>query len=307
MGTSTISRIGAAFACVLLATQAWAADRDPARGGVDSEVESMLRDEALLSMGPRPRRGFLNSALLAAEGGGDMGDLVKKTQNPVADLISLPLQDNVTFGFGPEDKVLNVLNIQPVMPFRLSDDWNLITRTVLPLISQPSLGPGTGSEFGLGDTTFTAFLSPREEGAWIWGVGPVLLLPTSTSERLGAGQWGGGLSAVVLRMDGPWVYGLLVNNVWSVEGDVNAFLLQYFVNYNLSDGWYVNTAPILTANWKADSDNTWTVPFGVGVGRVFKAGKLPLNAMVGVYYNVEAPDGAGDWTLRLQIQFLFPK
>jgi hypothetical protein len=306
MGVTKTVRLLAAVSFLALAAATHAAEPAAVRD-LRAEFDNLLRDECCFVVEPRPHRGFLDAALLGAEGGADVSDLAKKTQNPVSDLISLPLQYNATFGFGPEDKVLSVLNIQPVIPFKLSDDWNLITRTILPLINQPSLGPGIDSKFGLGDTTITAFLSPREPGEWIWGVGPVLLIPTSSSDRLGAGQWGAGVSGLVLKMDGPWVYGVLVNNVWSFEGDVNTFLLQYFVNYNLSDGWYINTAPILTANWKADSDNTWTVPFGIGAGRVFKAGKLPLNAQVGFYYNVEAPDGAGDWTLRLQLQFLFPQ
>ena len=237
---------------------------------------------------------------------GHHGDLAHQAQNPIADLISLPFQNNTTFGVGPGDDALNVLNIQPVIPFKLGD-LNVITRTILPVIYQPEIVPGTGSEFGLGDAVITAFLSPAEPKGIVWGVGPVLLLPTSTSSRLGAGEWGAGAGAVALIMKGPWVAGGLAQQVWSFEGAVNQLLIQPFINYNLSNGWYLVTAPIITANWNADSSNTWTVPIGFGAGRVFKVGKQPINASVQVYYNAERPDTYGEWTLRIQFQLLFPK
>ncbi len=201
------------------------------------------------------------------------------------------------------------MNIQPVWPFDLNDDWNLITRTIVPVISQPASTPAQDREFGLGDTVFTAFLSPKDSGEWIWGVGPALLLPTSTDDRLGAGEWGAGPSAVVLTIRGPWVVGSLFSNVWSFTGDeqVNLFTWQYFVNYNLDDGWYLTSAPVITANWEANSDDTWTVPFGGGFGKIFRIGTQPINAQASAYYNVEKPDFGADWQLRLQVQLLFPK
>jgi hypothetical protein len=237
------------------------------------------------------------------------GELAKAAQNPVASLISVPFQNNTNFNFGPLEKTQNVLNIQPVWPFQLNEGWNLITRTIVPVVSQPALTPGQDRKFGLGDTVFTAFLSPKDSGQLIWGVGPVLLLPTSTDDRLGAGEWGAGPSAVVLTVQGPWVVGSLFSNVWSFTGDeqVNLFTWQYFVNYNLDDGWYLTTSPIITANWEADSDDTWTVPFGGGVGKVFRIGNQPMNVSAASYYNVEKPDSGADWQMRLQIQFLFPK
>jgi hypothetical protein len=233
-------------------------------------------------------------------------DLAKQTQNPVADLISLPFQNNTDFDVGPENDTRNTLNIQPVVPFKLDDSWNLITRTIFPVIDQPL--PGSGSEFGLGDTVFSAFLSPREEGSFIWGAGPVALLPTSTDDALGAGEWGGGVSAVALKMAGPWVFGALVNNIWSFESDaVNLFTLQPFVNYNLPDGWYLVSAPIMTANWEADSGERWTVPLGGGFGRVFSIGRQPINAGLQFYDYVETPTFGPEWQVRVQVQFLFPK
>lgn len=239
-------------------------------------------------------------------------DLAKAAQNPVANMISLPIQNNTNFGLGPHDRVQNTMNIQPVIPFGLSDNWNLITRTIVPVISQPDITSNSGSTFGLGDINATLFLSPAKPGKVIWGVGPVFLFPTATDDVLGAGKWGAGASAVVLTMPGNWVLGFLVNNVWSFagdsdRGDVNLFSFQYFINYNLPNGWYLTSAPIITANWEAESGNQWTVPFGGGFGKIFKVGNQPMNLSVQAFYNVEAPENGPDWTLRLQLQFLFPQ
>ena len=239
-------------------------------------------------------------------------DLAKAAQNPIANLISLPLQNNTNFGIGPDDETQNILNIQPVWPFSINKDWNLITRTILPVVSQPDvLTGGEGRINGLGDTTFTGFFSPKDSGKVTWGVGPVLLFPTATDDALGSGKWGAGPSVVLLSMPGHWVIGSLFSNVWSFAGsgdqDVNLFTWQYFINYNMSKGWYLTSAPIITANWEADSDNRWTVPFGGGVGKIFKIGKQPINGQISAYYNVAKPDSGADWQLRLQLQFLFPK
>ena len=239
-------------------------------------------------------------------------DLAKAAQNPVSDMISLPFQNNTNFGIGPDDDAQNILNIQPVIPIGLGSDWNLITRTIAPLIYQPEITPGTGSEFGLGDINETLFLSPSKPGKIIWGVGPAFSFPTATDDVLGTGKWSAGPSAVALTMQGPWVIGGLVSNLWSYAGDsdrddVNQFLFQYFINYNMSEGWYLTSSPAITANWEAESDNQWTVPFGGGLGKIFKIGKQPMNAQMQAFYNVETPDGGPDWSLRFQLQFLFPK
>ena len=139
-----------------------------------------------------------------------------------------------------------------------------------------------------------------------------MVFPTGTDDRLTSDKFSAGPAAVVLAMPGQWVLGGLVSNVWSFAGDsdaadVSAFTCQYFINYNLPKGWYLTSAPTITANWKADSGNEWTVPFGGGVGKIFRIGKQPMNAQVQAFYNVEKPDNGADWTLRLQLQFLFPK
>jgi hypothetical protein len=227
-------------------------------------------------------------------------ELARAAQNPVASMIS-----------GPQEKTQNILNIQPVWPFVLNDNWNLITRTIVPVVSQPETAPGTDRDNGIGDTTFTAFLSPRNSGKLIWGVGPVLLIPTNTDDRLGPDKWGAGPSVVALTMPGNWVVGSLFSNVWSFAGsgddDVNLFTWQYFVNYNMADGWYLVSSPIITANWEADSGDEWTIPFGGGIGKIFRIGKQPMNFQTQAFYNVEKPDNGADWQLRVQLQFLFPK
>src|SRR6266850_2532079 len=198
-------------------------------------------------------------------------ELVKQTQNPVADLISVPLQNNFNFGTGSKNRTVYVGNIQPVIPIKLGDDWNLITRTIMPIINQPSLFPGTSSATGLGDINPTFFFSPAKSGELIWGVGPTFTLPTATDSLIGSGKFSMGPAAVALSMQGHWVVGALANNQWSVAGwgknNVNAFLLQPFVNYNLPDHWYLVSAPIMTANWAAvKGGDVWTVPLGGGVG-----------------------------------------
>jgi hypothetical protein len=250
---------------------------------------------------------------VCAAGAADDSDteLAKKTQNPVADLISVPFQNNFNFGAGPKDATIYVLNVQPVIPLRLTEDWNLITRIIAPIINQPSLFPEAESAFGLGDINPTFFLSPAKPGEIIWGVGPTFTLPTATDSLLGSGKWSMGPAAVALSIQGPWVFGALANQQWSFAGwrdqDVSQLLIQPFVNYNLPDAWYLVSAPIITANWEASSGNKWTVPLGGGVGKLFKLDKLPINTQLQAFYNVERPDFSADWQLRFQLQFLFPK
>jgi len=244
--------------------------------------------------------GILSQAHAAGQ-----SDLAKAAQNPIADMISLPLQNNTNYNVGPDNRTQNILNVQPVYPLSIGDDWNLITRTILPIMSQP-LADGDRKN-GLGDTTFTGFFSLKKPSKLTWGIGPVVLIPTSTDDSLGNGDWGGGLSAVFLGMPGNWVVGSLFSNVWAP--DVNTLTWQYFINYNIpnSNGLYLTSAPIITANWEADSGNRWTIPFGGGVGKIFKIGKQQMNGQVSAYYNVDKPEFGADWQLRLQLQFLFPK
>jgi hypothetical protein len=243
-------------------------------------------------------------------------ELAKLAQNPVGNLVSVPLQNNTNFNTGPLSGTQNILNIQPVIPIEVSKDWNLITRTIMPLLWQPEFVPGQGDTFGLGDIQLSALLSPAQPGpgGLIWGAGAIVQMPTNTSDVLGNKNWGLGPTAVVLKLEkgSPWVYGGLFNNVWSLSSDkqggrYNNFLLQPFVNYNFPGGLYLTSSPIVTANWEADSSQRWTVPIGGGIGKIFHLGKLPVNAQLGGYYNVVHPDDGASWQLRLQVQFMFPK
>ena len=222
-------------------------------------------------------------------------ELAKLAQNPVANLISVPFQNNTNFNYGPESGTQNILNIQPVIPITLNKDWNMITRTIFPLIWQPELGPVQGSAFGLGDTQFSAFLSPGSAKGWIWGVGAIAQLPTHTDSAIGNDNWGLGPTAVALHLEkgSPWVYGMLINNVWSLgtsdDASYSNGLIQPFLNYNFKGGTYLTFAPIITANWEADSGDQWTVPLGGGIGHIFHIGRLPVNTQIGAYYNVVTP------------------
>jgi len=241
-------------------------------------------------------------------------ELAKLAQNPVGNLISLPFQNNTNLNFGPEKGTQNILNIQPVIPISISSEWNIITRTIVPVIWNPSLGPDIPGKDGTGDTVFTAFLSPAKPGAWIWGAGPVVQLPTNSNAQLGNKNWGLGASFVVLHLEhgDPWVYGALINNIWSLTsnktgGSYSNGLIQPFLNYNFEGGLYLTSAPILTVEWKADSGNRWTVPIGGGVGKIFHLGKLPVNSQLSAYYNVVRPDFGANWQIRAQVQLMFPK
>ena len=240
----------------------------------------------------------------------DEGDLARAAQNPVGDLISLPFQNNTNSDVGPTERTQNVLNIQPVWPISLSSRWNLITRTILPVISQPA--PGTERTNGIGDLNFTGFISPKKPGKVIWGAGPALVFPTASDEVLGSEKWSAGASLVTLSMTGQWVVGALLSNVWSVAGeddraDVNSLLFQYFANFNFPSGWYLTSSPILTANWEAPSDERWTIPFGGGFGKVFAVGRLPVNMVTQLFYNVETPTNGARWQWRFQVQLMFPR
>lgn len=247
-------------------------------------------------------------------------ELAKAAQNPVAAMISLPFQNNTFFGVGPHGDTANVLNIQPVVPIA-AGDWNIISRSILPVIYVPDLVAGLGEindpqgddgSFGLGDINQSFYFSPAKAGPVIWGIGPSLTVPSATDNSLGSEKWSAGPAAVALAMPGNWVVGSLVRQLWSFAGesdrqDVSQTLIQPFVNYNLPDGWYLVSAPVITANWKADSEDTWTVPVGGGMGRIFHIGGQAINAQAQAFYNVESPRYGPDWSLRLQIQFLFPK
>jgi hypothetical protein len=248
---------------------------------------------------------------LAAEGAGEkdaMTELAKQEQNPLARLIRVQFEDNAQLGFGPDNGVLNFLRIQPVIPFDLSEDWSLIARPVIPIVHQP----WPESVDGLGDIGLQLLLSPERSGKFIWGVGPAFLFPSATDKIIGTGKWAAGPAVVGAYTSGPWVVGAIVNQVWSFAGDdsrqdVSALTLRPFINYNLSNGWFLGSSPTITASWEAESGNRWLVPLGGGVGKVFVIGKKHMSIVLEGYYHVVSPEIGPDWQLRLQVTFLLPK
>jgi len=248
--------------------------------------------------------------LQAQEAEEEKSDIEKAAQNPIASMYVLPFQNNTQFGIGSYDRTQNVTNIQPVIPIGLGEKVNLIVRTIIPLISQP-LGE-SDSKFGLGDIALSLFFTARKPGKLIWGVGPAIGLATATDPVLGTGKWSAGPSVIMLIQPGKWTLGLVAQNTWSFAGqsdraDVNAFYSNLFIVRQIAKGWYVNTSPIITANWNAESGQEWLVPIGAGVGKIFRIGKLPINAQAGYYNYVVKPDNGPDWQLRAQLNFMFPK
>ena len=236
-------------------------------------------------------------------------ELAKAAQNPIANMMSFPFQNNTSFNLGPYDRTQNVLNIQPVLPFA---SGRLITRTIFPIVWQPDIITEDQRSTGLGDINFSAWYSPETDGI-TWGIGPNISFPTG-GEMRGSQKWSVGPSIIVLAMPGHWVTGFLLNNVWSFAGkeerrDVNQMLIQPFINYNIGkSGWYVSFAPIITADWKKEEDK-WIVPLGGTVGKLSRVGSkgLPVNIQAGAFYNVVKPDLGPDWSARVQVQILLPK
>jgi hypothetical protein len=236
-------------------------------------------------------------------------ELAKKLQNPVANLISVPIQNNWDFGIGPANAMRYTANIQPVIPFTLTKDWNLITRTILPVIYAESPVVGGRTASGLGDVVQSFFLSPKEPmGGWILGGGPVFLWPTATDSALGSGKWGAGPSVVALRQEHGWTYGALVNQIWSYAGwgnsDVNATFLQPFISRTTKTYTTFGLNTESTYDW---SRHQWTVPLNLTVAQLLKIGKQPVQFQIGGRYYAERPSGGPDWGLRFTVTFLFPK
>ena len=240
-----------------------------------------------------------------SEDGGGGSDLAAKSQNPVSDLVSLPLQNNFDYGLNPGNRVRYIGNLQPVVPVKLNDDWNLINRVIIPFENFP-VGEDL-REHGIGDMVGQFFFSPRTESPFIWGVGPSVLFPTASHPVLGGQEWGAGVTGVALISESPIVAGVLVNQLWSGKGTTKPFLAQPFFNYNLPQGWYLLAGGEATADWEQPEERRWNVVLGPGFGRVFPIFGQPINANVRFAPYLEKPPGGPDWQFRFQVNLLFPK
>lgn len=240
--------------------------------------------------------------------------LAQELTNPLAALVTIPIQLTFDRGVGPADDGSKVTtNVQPVIPFGGSGNWNVISRTIVPVVYQDEVAPGSGSQFGLGDINLTLFLSPKQAtaGGLIWGAGPVFLLPTATDSKLGGGKWGGGPAAVGLVMSGPWTVGMLANHIWSFAGDaerkdISNTFIQPFVAYTWPNAWTASVQSEASYNWKSQA---WSVPINVAVSRLVRiGGKLPVSLQVGVGYWAESTDaGPKGMRFRLQANIVLPR
>lgn len=260
------------------------------------------------------RTAALAAALLAmgAPANAEEVEFAKQLANPIAALVSVPFQFNYDSGYGDANGYKSYVNIQPVIPFSLNPDWNVISRTIVPLVSQHNIAGESGNQSGLGDITQSFFFSPKRPTAdgLIWGAGPAVLLPSATHSLLGAKKWGLGPSAVLLKQKGGWTYGMLANHIWSLAGhkdrrNISATFLQPFVSYTNNQAWTFGLDTESSYDWKATQ---WTIPLNVTASKVVKLGSQPVSFQLGARYWAAAPDnGPRSWGLRIGVSFLFPK
>lgn len=281
------------------------------------------RTQSTMAVGASPRGRYIPlsafviafmAACVPAFAQSDGSDLAKKLSNPVASLISVPFQFNYDHGFGSLEKGAKfTLNVQPVIPITIDADWNLISRTIVPLVHQYDFAPGLGSQTGIGDILQSFFFSPSRPTAAgiIWGVGPVILAPTGTDPLLTGGQWGAGPTAVVLRQSGPWTVGALANHIWSfaaVESgrpSINQTFLQPFLSYTTPDAWTFGINTESTYDWNG---RKVTVPINATVAKLVRLGSQPVSFTLGLrYYAVSPRSGPDGLAVRFVVTFLFPK
>jgi hypothetical protein len=253
---------------------------------------------------------LVTAPALAAE---DSAELAKKLSNPVAALISVPFQLNYDQDIGPAEAGEKwTLNVQPVIPITLNDDWNLISRTIVPVLYQDDIAPGSGSQFGISDVVQSLFFSPKAAtaGGWIWGVGPVLLVPTGTDDLLTTDKWAAGPTAVVLKQANGWTYGMLANHLWSFAGDddradINATFMQPFLSFTTPTAWTYGLNTESTYDWEGKE---WSVPVNAVVTKVTKVGGQLVSVGGGLRYWVDSPpNGPEGLGVRVVVTLLFPK
>lgn len=251
----------------------------------------------------------------------ELKELAIQVQNPVSDLWRFGFTYNTLFGRGPTNSTINNVNLI-ANTTRQFGQWSFINRLLVPLLYLPESVPDapsgdSGRSFGLGDIEWTGFLA-RDESKRVFksigGLGPTIIFKTATDDRMGQGKWIiGPTLAIASMMPDPWVNGVLVRNLWSFGGDsdrpkVNLFVIQPFVNYNFSDGWYLSSSPLITADWEANSRNRWTVPIGGGFGKVvYRGERHPVNVRFQSFYFIEKPDSGSDWSLQINFRILFPE
>ncbi len=292
------TRLGALMALCLLAFALAHAEQTPLDAAspsinVPPNVTSRPSEEAVTSQGDTA--------------------LAKQLQNPLGNLIIIPFQNNTDLDVGRHKGTVDNLNIQPMIPIHVSEDWNVITRVTLPLVWSPTSQPAKSVPFGTGPTGLSIFLSPANAiDGWVWGVGPSALLPTSSDRSLGSNVWGMGPAFAVVKTAGPIVAGALVSDVFSLGGTSGRGGTKYqvltanpFFNYNFDSGWFVGTVPTITSV-RTSRGERWTLPVGANIGRVVKiGGRLPVALLVGAYYNAVRPQFGASWQLRSQIAIIF--
>lgn len=234
--------------------------------------------------------------------------LAKIATNPIANMVTIPFQFNLNFGMTDYNRYGTVLNLQPVLPFKLNKNWNVVNRIMLPLNQKPNNAPN-GSSYGIGDINMSMFVTPSKVGKLIWGVGPVFNIPTASDPEFGVNAFGIGPTIMVMYMTGHhWAFGINANQTWSYQtNDLNALFGQYMIIYNIKKGWFVNTMPTIRANFNEDEGNQWTVPVGFGGGKVQKIGKQAFKFQLQGYYTVVQPSMGAEWTLQATVFLLFPK
>lgn len=236
-------------------------------------------------------------------------DLAKASQNPVGDLVSVPLQFNFVSGGGIGDRTIYTLNLQPVFPLSIGGGWNVIARPIVPYTNGPD---GSDGARGLGDIQLELFFAPAASAEFMWGLGPMFSFPTATNDAARTGAWGLGPAMVAVRQSGAFVLGALLTHLWTFadyeneQPNISLLTLQPFINYNFSDGWALNFSPILTGNWTAPDGEQCTIPLGLGFSKVTGVGGQPLNLSAHYYRNIVHPEESGADHLRLQLTFLFP-
>ncbi len=242
----------------------------------------------------------------------DADALAQQLSNPIASLISVPIQTNFDFGAGADNEGFGfTANVQPVVPISISDDWTMISRTILPIAYRDYLPTPDDDTFGLGDVTQSLFFSPKESGreGLTWGVGPAFLIPTATDDVLGTGKWGIGPTGIVLQQSGDWTVGALANHIWSFAGDddrddVSQTFLQPFAAYALGGGRTISVNTETSYDWEHEQ---WTLPVNLSYSQVFTVGEQHMSWALGGKYFLDGPEGAPQWGLRAVLTFVFPQ